>query len=119
MGSGPWPTLLIFFGVNLLQNLFTGGTISVLSMVELGVMIVSLVAYVGLIGSGGSDVFGVGSTVAAVARAVAITAFIASIVAVVVGGYLQFANPIIAFLNLAIGGFAVFQAISAAKPGAA
>lgn len=119
MTSDPWGPLLLFFVANTVQSLATGQAFTLINIVGLGVMIVSLIAYVGLIGSGGSDVFGAGATVAAVARAAAIGLFVGAVTTIVVSNSLTFDNPIIIFLNVAIGGYAIFGAIGSAKPGAA
>ncbi|HUR61574.1 MAG TPA: hypothetical protein VM286_04340 [Candidatus Thermoplasmatota archaeon] len=119
MSAGPWPVLLLLILVNLIVNLATGTPVSTLTITEVVVLVTSLVVYVGLIGSGGSDVLGIGETAVGVARQLALVAFIAAVVALAVTNSVLVDNLLVGFVDLALGGFAVFQAISIAKPGAA
>lgn len=122
--SGPWPIVLVIILVNVVIALATSQTIELMDIAAVVVMVAGLVTYIGLIGSQGSDIFGVGSTTVAVTRAASLLLFVGAIVAIALGGPsvsgsqadATIATLVFAFINLAMGGFAIFSALAAAKP---
>jgi hypothetical protein len=116
--QGVWLTLLMILFVKVIVAAAKGDTVSLVTVAEVVILVVSLITYISLIGANGSDPLSGGSTAFVLARTIALTAFIADIIAISVIDGAGSPGFILGFINLGLGGLAVFQGIGAAKPSA-
>ena len=118
MGSGPWPVILLIMAINAIGVLATGGDFTWMSIAAVVAMLASLITFVSLQGATGSDPASAGSIGFVAARAVALAVYLAAIVATAAISAIEYGGLVLAGINLALGGFAIFQAISHANSGA-
>ncbi len=117
--SALWPSLLILFFIQAIEGFATGTGFTPMTITALALVAVGLVLYVSLNGSTGSDLFGVGATTIAVTKSAALIGYVAGVALLIAASLASTGNFLLAFLNLAVGGFAFFGAVQQAKPGAA
>ena len=119
--STTWLVILVFIGFQLFKAAMFRTSVDVFDIVAISVLVLGLVGYVSLVGSQGSDVLGIGAGAISAIRAAFMVAFVAAIVALVTKDAIAAKGAptaIVAFINAALGGIALFSGIGEAKPGA-